>query len=62
MPLVFTEDDLRAQRWVKEAFDPRGLCNPGKVLPPAAEPGALGAHPTADPAVAALSEGDEDDV
>ena len=36
MPLVFSENDLRAQRFVKDAFDPRGLCNPGKVLPAAA--------------------------
>jgi glycolate oxidase len=34
MDLVFSEDDLRAQRAVKSAFDPRGLCNPGKLLPP----------------------------
>ena len=33
MPLVFSENDLRAQRFVKDAFDPCGLCNPGKVLP-----------------------------
>jgi glycolate oxidase len=33
MRFVFSENDLRAQRLVKEAFDPRGLCNPGKVLP-----------------------------
>lgn len=35
MPIVFSEDDLRAQRLVKDAFDPRGLCNPGKLLPAA---------------------------
>ncbi|UCF21073.1 MAG: FAD-binding protein [Gemmatimonadota bacterium] len=33
MPLVFSEDDLETMRWVKQAFDPLGLCNPGKVLP-----------------------------
>ncbi len=33
MRLVFSENDLRAQGFVKEAFDPQGLCNPGKVLP-----------------------------
>jgi glycolate oxidase len=33
MPLVFTEADLEAQRWLRDAFDPSGLCNPEKVLP-----------------------------
>ncbi len=33
MEFVFNEDDLRAQGFVKEAFDPRGLANPGKLLP-----------------------------
>jgi glycolate dehydrogenase FAD-linked subunit len=33
MHYVFGENDLRAQRLVKDAFDPEGLCNPGKVLP-----------------------------
>jgi len=33
MPFVFSDDDLRAQGFVKVAFDPRGLCNPGKLLP-----------------------------
>ncbi len=33
MPLVFEAVDLRAQNWLREAFDPEGLCNPGKVLP-----------------------------
>jgi glycolate oxidase subunit GlcD len=35
MRLMFKEQELRAQRLVKEAFDPAGLANPGKVLPPA---------------------------
>lgn len=33
MPLVFTDADLEAQRWLRDAFDPSGLCNPEKVLP-----------------------------
>ena len=33
MHWVFDDNDLRAQGFVKEAFDPNGLCNPGKVLP-----------------------------
>jgi FAD/FMN-containing dehydrogenase len=32
LPLVFTESDLRAQTLVKDAFDPHGLANPGKLL------------------------------
>jgi len=39
MTMLFTENDLRAQRWLKKVFDPADLCNPGKVLPsPVAEP------------------------
>jgi glycolate oxidase len=33
MPLVFNEVDLDAQARVKEAFDPRDMMNPEKVLP-----------------------------
>ena len=33
MPLVFSDVDLDAQARVKEAFDPLGSMNPGKVLP-----------------------------
>ena len=44
MSVVFSENDLRAQRFVKDAFDPRGLCNPGKVLPPDAEAGRAAAR------------------
>jgi glycolate oxidase len=43
MHMVFNENDIRAQRYVKEAFDPQGLCNPGKVLPaPTPRAGAAG--------------------
>lgn len=33
MPLVFSEADLEAMRRVKVLFDPKGRCNPGKILP-----------------------------
>ncbi|MBV9662088.1 MAG: FAD-binding protein, partial [Acidimicrobiales bacterium] len=33
MPLVFTPADLEAQAWLRDAFDPQGVCNPEKVLP-----------------------------
>ncbi|HLI54666.1 MAG TPA: FAD-linked oxidase C-terminal domain-containing protein [Acidimicrobiales bacterium] len=33
MPLVFSAADLEAQRRLRDAFDPLGLCNPEKVLP-----------------------------
>ncbi|MGH6959063.1 MAG: FAD-linked oxidase C-terminal domain-containing protein, partial [Dongiaceae bacterium] len=33
MPLLFSPADLAAMRSLREAFNPRGLCNPGKVFP-----------------------------
>jgi glycolate oxidase len=33
MPKMFGEDDLAVMARVRKAFDPDGLCNPGKVLP-----------------------------
>jgi len=33
MPTMFTPDDLAVMARVRAAFDPHGLCNPGKVLP-----------------------------
>jgi len=33
MSLQFSPDDLEAQRRVRDAFDPHGRLNPGKVLP-----------------------------
>jgi glycolate oxidase subunit GlcD len=35
MPLVFSPQELQLLREVKGVFDPRGLCNPGKVVPEA---------------------------
>jgi len=33
LPLVYGEDELRAMLEVRAAFDPGGLCNPGKIIP-----------------------------
>jgi glycolate oxidase subunit GlcD len=33
LPLVFSDDDMRAMLSVRAAFDPAGLCNPGKIIP-----------------------------
>jgi glycolate oxidase len=49
MPTMFTEDDLALMRRVRDAFDPKGLCNPGKVFPTprlcGEVPGPHRAHP-----------------
>jgi glycolate oxidase len=33
MPRMFSADDLEAMQRVRQAFDPRHLCNPGKIFP-----------------------------
>ena len=33
MPKMFSADDLDTMQLVRCAFDPRGLCNPGKIFP-----------------------------
>ncbi|HZD66390.1 MAG TPA: FAD-linked oxidase C-terminal domain-containing protein [Acidimicrobiales bacterium] len=33
MPKMFSEDDLAVMQRVRAAFDPAGICNPGKVFP-----------------------------
>jgi glycolate oxidase subunit GlcD len=33
LPLVFSDDDLNAMLRVRAAFDPNGICNPGKIVP-----------------------------
>lgn len=49
MPLLFDEDDLAVMQRFRAAFDPRGLCNPGKVFPTprlcGEVPGPYRAHP-----------------
>ena len=43
MPLVFTDEDLRAQACLRAAFDPDGRMNPRKVLPDGARCGDFAA-------------------
>jgi glycolate oxidase len=49
MPKQFGEEDLAVMGRVREAFDPTGICNPGKVLPTprlcGERPGRYRAHP-----------------
>ena len=33
LPLVFSDADMTAMLKVRAAFDPLGLCNPGKIIP-----------------------------
>src|SRR2546423_11648431 len=33
LPLIFSEDDMRAMLQVRAAVDPSGLCNPGEIIP-----------------------------
>jgi glycolate oxidase len=50
MPKMFSDGDLALMQRVRGAFDPRGLCNPGKVFPTprlcGEVPGPYRAHPT----------------
>jgi glycolate oxidase len=49
MPKMFGADDLEAMRRLRQAFDPAGIANPGKVLPTprlcGEVPGPYRAHP-----------------
>jgi glycolate oxidase len=49
MPLLFGADDLAVMGRLRRAFDPDGICNPGKVLPTprlcGEVPGPYRAHP-----------------
>ncbi|MBV9581239.1 MAG: FAD-binding protein, partial [Chloroflexi bacterium] len=35
MPLIFSQEDVAQMLRIKDAFDPTGLCNPGKMFPTA---------------------------
>ena len=49
MPRMFTDDDLDVMQKLRDALDPKRLCNPGKVLPTprlcGEVPGPYRAHP-----------------
>ena len=48
MKEFFGEEDLAEMRRIRDVFNPRGLCNPGKALPTPGrciEPGAKGKLP-----------------
>ncbi len=38
MSLIFRESDIEVMRGIKSAMDPKGLCNPGKLIPPVKGP------------------------
>lgn len=55
LPLIFSEADMNAMLQVRTAFDPTGLCNPGKIIP---APGGCGeARAVATQFVSPLAEG-----
>jgi glycolate oxidase len=33
MPKMFSDDDLATMKLLRDAFDPAGICNPGKIFP-----------------------------
>lgn len=45
MPMAFRPLDLEAMTWVKHAFDPRGISNPGKIIPNLKSCGESGMRP-----------------
>jgi glycolate dehydrogenase FAD-linked subunit len=49
MPKMFTDDDMNTMQRLRCAFDPHGLCNPGKVFPTprlcGERPGPFKMHP-----------------
>jgi glycolate oxidase len=54
MPKMFGADDLETMQLLRCAFDPAGLCNPGKVFPTPRLCGEVpGVHPAVHPQVAA---------
>src|SRR6266852_1647050 len=52
MPTMFTADDLALMQRVRAVFDPRGICNPGKIFPTprlcGEVPGPYRRHPVED--------------
>jgi glycolate oxidase len=46
MPFLFTEDDLNLMRRVRDAYNPTGLLNPGKIFPSTKGCGEIRVRPT----------------
>jgi len=46
MPLLFSETDMGLMRRVREAFNPVGLLNPGKIFPGGKGCGEIHARPS----------------
>jgi len=49
MPLLFSEADLELMRRVRDAFNPAGLLNPGKIFPAGKGCGEIRTRPLAEP-------------
>jgi len=45
MPLLFSEAELGLMRRVRDAFNPAGLLNPGKIIPSAKSCGEIHVRP-----------------
>jgi len=45
MPSAFNQPSLAAMDWLRQSFNPSGLCNPGKVVPSPKSCGESGARP-----------------
>ena len=57
LPLIFSEDDMDTMLRVRAAFDPSGLCNPGKIIPTPKGCGEARAVATVEPFPLPLGEG-----
>ncbi|MCC5897617.1 MAG: glycolate oxidase subunit GlcD [Phormidium sp. BM_Day4_Bin.17] len=47
MPEMFTDADLDTMKWVRDAWNPKGLANPGKIFPTPRTCGEGAVHPKA---------------
>lgn len=47
MPEMFTDADLETMKWIRDALNPKGLANPGKIFPTPRTCGEGAVHPKA---------------
>ncbi|MGZ8848222.1 MAG: FAD-linked oxidase C-terminal domain-containing protein, partial [Pyrinomonadaceae bacterium] len=60
LPLIFSEADMSVMLQVRAAFDPTGLCNPGKIIPApggCGEGRAIATHSVTEPQPVGLASG-----